>query len=89
MFRRVPQLDPGDRNYLVLARQPGRATVSGTLNHRHDWLDLKMWWPTPFKGTVKDADGKPVAGALVRCDDSANYELPEGIQSARTNARGI
>jgi hypothetical protein len=24
----------------------------------------------------------------VRCDDSANYELPEGIQSARTNARG-
>ena len=88
VFRHVPRLDPGDGNYLVLARQPGRAAASGTLNHRHDGLDLKMWWATPFKGTVKDADGKPVAGALVRCDDSANYELPEGIQSARTNARG-
>jgi beta-lactamase regulating signal transducer with metallopeptidase domain/protocatechuate 3,4-dioxygenase beta subunit/5-hydroxyisourate hydrolase-like protein (transthyretin family) len=88
VFRHVPQVDPRDVDYLMVARRHGRITMFGTIDHRHDWLDLRMPVARPFKGTVKNEQGKPVAGALVRCDGSPFYDLPEGIQSARTNARG-
>jgi beta-lactamase regulating signal transducer with metallopeptidase domain/5-hydroxyisourate hydrolase-like protein (transthyretin family) len=88
VFRHVPQVDPRDADYLMVARRHGRITMFGTLDHRHDWLDLRMPAARPFKGTVKNEQGKPVAGALVRCDGSPFYDLPEGIQSARSNARG-
>ncbi len=87
VFRHVPPVDPLAQ-YLVIARRHGRITMLGTLNHRHDWRDLKMAAARPFKGTVKNEQGTPVDGALVRCDASPFYNLPEGIQSARTNARG-
>ncbi|HEX4073662.1 MAG TPA: carboxypeptidase regulatory-like domain-containing protein, partial [Planctomycetaceae bacterium] len=88
VFRHVPQVDSRDADYLMVARRHGRITMIGTLDHRHDWLDLRMPAARPFKGTVKNEQGKPVAGALVHCDGSPFYDLPEGIQSARTNARG-
>ncbi len=88
VFRHVPQVNPRDADYLTVARRHGRITMFGTLDHRHDWLDLRMPAARPFKGTVKNEQGKPVVGALVRCDGSPFYDLPEGIQSARTNARG-
>ena len=34
----------------------------GTLNHRHDWRDLKMAAARPFKGTVKNEQGTPSTG---------------------------
>jgi beta-lactamase regulating signal transducer with metallopeptidase domain/5-hydroxyisourate hydrolase-like protein (transthyretin family)/uncharacterized GH25 family protein len=88
VFRHVPALDSRVEQYLVIARRQGLDTSVGTLDHRHDWLDLKMAAVRPFKGTVKNEQGKPVVGALVRCNYGAAYGLPEGVLSARTNARG-
>ncbi len=61
VFRHVPQVNPRDADYLMVARRHGRITMFGTLDHRHDWLDLRMPAARPFKGTVKNEQGKPVA----------------------------
>jgi protocatechuate 3,4-dioxygenase beta subunit len=74
--------------YLIVARRHGRATAVGALGDRQNWIDLELPVAIPVKGTVMDEQGNPVAGALVRCNYNAWISVPEGAQSARTNARG-
>ncbi len=88
LFRHVPELRPHAERFLLIAQKQGRQTAIEELDHRHDWIDLGVPPAVPLKGLVKDQDGRPIAGALVRCDQRGFYGLPESIRSARTNARG-
>jgi protocatechuate 3,4-dioxygenase beta subunit len=92
VFTHVRPLDSGElrsgERYVIVGRRKGLATEVSTLNHSHDWVDLKMANAVPVRGTVKDEQGKPVAGALVRCNDNAWRSLSEGVHSARTDALG-
>jgi hypothetical protein len=47
---------------------------------------IVMHWGSPITGTVKDADGSPVAGAIVIWGDDPYFQ--EGSQEVRTDAEG-
>jgi len=47
---------------------------------------IVMHWGSPITGTVKDADGKPVAEAVVIWGDDPYFQ--EGSQEVRTDAEG-
>ena len=47
---------------------------------------IVMHWGSPISGTVKDVDGKPLAGAIVIWGDNPYQE--EGSQEVRTDAEG-
>jgi hypothetical protein len=95
VFQHVPQLRPreprylgNEEEYLMIARKKGLATALGTLRQRHDWLDLRMRPGVSMNGVVRDEQGHPVAGALVRGWTPPTYGVPEEAPSVRTNARG-
>jgi protocatechuate 3,4-dioxygenase beta subunit/Zn-dependent protease with chaperone function len=92
LFTHVRPLDSGetrrDQRYVIVARRKGLASDVSEVNHSHDWLDLNMPDAVPLRGTVKDEQGKPVVGALVRCNGNAWRSLSEGIHSARTDTQG-
>jgi beta-lactamase regulating signal transducer with metallopeptidase domain len=92
LFTHVRPRGPGEtgrsQRYVIVARRKGLASEVSDLNHSHDWLDLRMPDAVPVRGTVKDEQGKPVVGALVRCNGNAWRSLSEGVHSARTDAQG-
>ena len=89
LFQHVPQVNPRAERFFVIAHRLDLATALESLDHRHDWVELKMRASHVLKGTVKDTHGHPVADALVRCDQSAFYNCRRPPIGSDKRSRGI
>lgn len=87
-------LNPGELEYDVNKELHTVEVVDGETKHvrvalkgrRLTEKEIRSQWPWIITGTVTDAAGKPIEGALVRALDSATWE--DVLGSATTDERG-
>ncbi len=87
----APKSLSGD-NDVVVARRPGLATFA-SVNHRGKPLEIALRSAATFRGTVRDEQGKPLAGAQVSFPTDPRgirclLRPLQGVRSAKTDAKG-
>ena len=90
-FAHLAPKGQGD-NDVVIARHPGLATFA-SVNHRGKPLEIALRSAATFRGTVRDEQGKPIAGAQVSFPTDPRgirclLRPLQGVRSAKTDAKG-